>query len=243
MNGPLRNLCAATAAAVLLAGCIFGAATPPASTIDASDGNVLQPVLRVTVDIPSARGAPSDPHTGHAIEFGYTRGAGSSSQALNSNYVAFGGRQFNAPATLNYDFTLSYVDFTYRWRMLDESGTLGFEALSGIAFADLDFAVSSATQRANESLSSPGVQVGLGALWRMRPGTSAHLRGTWFLSGDENGVSKASRSDAYLMQALARHITVRAGYAFWTLDSSRGGGLSPISVEFRGPTLGLEVLF
>lgn len=230
------------ALATALAGCL-GPGVPPASTIHASDGNVRQPVLRAAISIPEPRGAPSNPQTGHALELGFTRGSGSSSQTLASNYVGFGGKQFTAPATLDYDFTLTYLDMAYRFRAVDAGTGLGFEALSGIALAELDFRVASPSQQASESLSSPGLQVGLGALWRPRPGPSLHARAMWFSSYDYDGVSNATRVDVYLAQAVWRHATLRAGYSWWSLESDRGDAVSPISVEFRGPALGLELMF
>jgi len=238
----IARRCIAAALALGLAGCL-GPGTPPASTLNVSDDTVFQPVLRGAVNFPESRAAPSDPHTGHAVEFGFTRGSGSSSQALASNYAYFGGTRFDAPATLSSEFTLTYVDMAYRFRAVDGDTGLGFEALAGIAFAELDLSVSSAGRRASETLSSPGPQLGLGAMWRLRPGTSVHLRGSWFRSTDETEVSQASRYELLLMQSLGRNAALRAGYSWWSLESNRGETVSPIQVEFRGPTLGLEVMF
>jgi hypothetical protein len=234
--------CIAAALTLGLAGCL-GPGTPPASTLNVSDDKVFQPVLRGAAHFPESRAAPSDPHTGHAVEFGFTRGSGSSSQTLASNYAYFGGTQFNAPATLTSDFTLTYVDMAYRFRAVDVDTGLGFEALAGVAFAEFDLSVSSAGRRASETLSSPGPQLGLGAMWRLRPGTSVQLRGTWFRSTDDTEVSHASRYDVALVQSLGRNAALRAGYSWWSLDSDRGETVSPIRVEFRGPTLGLELMF
>src|SRR5262245_55974239 len=167
-----------------------------------SDRNVFQRGLRAELQFPASSSKPSDPHTGSAIEFGYTRGSGSSSQSLASNYAYFGGKQFFAPTTLTTDFTSTYVDMAYRFRAIDRESGLGIEILAGIAFADLEMRVSSASQSGSETLTSPGVQIGLGLLWRVRPGTSVHLRGTSFRSADDNEVSRATRYEASLVQAL-----------------------------------------
>jgi hypothetical protein len=204
---------------------------------------VFQPVLRGAVNFHETSGAaPSDPHTGHAVEFGFTRGRGSSSQELPSNYVSFGGKRFAGPDTLTSDFTHTYLDMAYRFRLVDQRTGLGFEVLTGIAVAEFELSVASPSQRANETLSSPGMQLGTGVLWRARPGTSVHARGAWFRSVDDTEVSHASRYDLFLMQSLGRNAALRAGYAWWSLDSDRGDTISPIKVQFRGPTLGLEIL-
>lgn len=237
--------CLAAALALGLCACAGPGAPPPppATALNISDDNVFQPVLRGAVKFPESRDAPSDPHTGHAVEFGFTRGSGGSSQTLASNYVYFGGTQFNAPTTLTTDFTLTYLDMAYRFRAVDRDTGLGFEVLTGIAFADLDLRVSSPSRQASETLSSPGLQLGLGAMWRLRPGTSVQLRGSWFGSTDKTEVTQASRYDLSLVQALGRNAALRAGYSWWSLESERGDTVSPISVEFRGPVLGLEVMF
>ena len=215
---------------------------PPASKLSVSDNYVFQPVVRVSVQ-PESPSAPSDPHTGSALEIGYTRGSGSSSQDLSSNYVSFGDTRFNAPTRLESNFTVSYVDMAYRFRAIDSNSGLGIEVLTGVAFADLDLRVSSPSQSANETLSSPGAEIGLGALWRIRQGTSLQARGVWFRSFDDTEISRGYRYDVALAQALGRNVAVRAGYSWWRLQSDRGETSSPIVVDIRGPTLGLEILF
>lgn len=215
---------------------------PPASKLTVSDGNVLQPVLRVVVQ-PESKSAPSDPHTGNALEVGYTRGSGTSTQDVSSNYVSFGGKRFDAPTRLDSSFTLTYVDMTWRGRLVDRDSGLGLDLLAGIAGAMFDLEVASGNQRTGESLSSPGAQVGLGVLWRVREGTSLHGRGVWFRSFDDTEISRGYRYDVALAQALGRHVAVRAGYSWWRLESDRGETSSPIVVDIRGPMLGLEILF
>ena len=129
---------------------------------------------------------------------------------------------------------------SYRWRRFFDEGAFGIEALGGVGYADLDFTVRSATQRANEDLSSVGLAVGLGALWRLRPGTSLQGRVTAFGGGD---VSSADRVELFLVQALGRNAAVRAGYASWKIKFDRGDAVSKVEVNFSGPALGLDVMF
>lgn len=242
MNSPVQR-CVVAALALALGACaVYSPSPPPASKLTVSDDNVFQPVMRVVVQSDSAS-APSDPHTGHALELGYTRGSGTSSQDVSSNYVSFGGRRFDAPARLDSSFTLTYVDMTYRGRLVDRDSGLGLDLLVGIAGAQFDLEVASANQRTSESLSSPGGQIGLGVLWRVHEGTSLHARGVWFRSFDVTEISRGYRYDVALAQALGRNVAVRAGYSWWRLQSERGETSSPIVVDLRGPTLGLELLF
>jgi len=229
-----------------LGGCCCGTGIyiPPPSAIEASDDGVFQPVGRLSKSLSRLQGPPSDPQSGHAIELGITRGSGSGSQSLSSNRIVFGNQTFTAPQQMRYEFDLTYLDVSYRWRgFFGESRAFGIEALGGVGSANLDFSARSATQRASEEMSSTGVAGGLGALWRLRPGTSAQFRGTAFFSGEDIGVSEAKRLELYLVQALGPHMALRAGYASWDIKSKRNDSLSPIKVEFSGPSLGLDVMF
>lgn len=219
--------------------------TPPPSTIQASDDGVFQPVGRLSKSLSGLQGPPSEPQSGQAIELGITRGSGNGSQSLGSNRIVFASQTFTAPQQMRYEFDFTYVDMAYRWRQFfGETRAFGVEALTGLGFASLDFSAGSATRRAKEEMSSTGLAVGLGALWRLRPGTSVQLRGSSFYSGDDNGVTRAKRLELHLVQALGHHAALRAGYASWDIESKRrNGSLSPVKVEFSGPTLGLEVMF
>lgn len=244
MGTRFHTLCtlASIALAPALGGCF--STSPPAQTIDISDDNAFQPVLRGSVALTRRDGAPSEARTGHAVEFGGTRATGGSDQSLRAgNYVSIGGSTFNGPATLANEFELRQFEILYRFRAIDRESGLGVDLLAGPAVHQLDVAVKSAASRASEDLTSGGPQLGLGVLWRIGRWTSVHLRGFYFFSGDDVGVTKASRVEAYLSQALGGYLAVRAGYSSWSLKSDRGGAQSPISVEFRGPVLGLEVMF
>ncbi len=215
---------------------------PPPTTIQASDDGVFQPVGRLTVNLSRLQGAPSEPQSGHAIELGVTKASGGGSQTLSSGQqpVVFGSRTFSPPQQLKYDFDFTYADVSYRWRRFFRDGAFGIEALGGVGYADLDFTVRSATQRASEDLSSLGLALGVGALWRLRPGTSLQGRVTAFGGGD---VSSASRIELFLVQALGRNAALRAGYAAWKVESDRGDAVSKVEVNFSGPALGLDVMF
>jgi len=214
---------------------------PPPSTIEASDDGVLQPVARLSVNLSRLQGAPSDPQSGHAIELGFANANGGGSQNLSSNRVVWGNKTFTAPQQLKHEFDFTYLDVSYRYRkFFDESRAFGIEALGGLGYADLDFTVRSATQRASEDLSAVGLALGVGAIWRLRPGTSLQGRVAAFGGGD---ALTATRIELYLVQALGRHAALRAGYAAWKVESDRGDGVSKLELEFSGPALGIDVMF
>jgi hypothetical protein len=226
-----------------LSGCYTGS-PPPAESISMRDDNVFQPGARATFNLSGRRIQPaSAPASGHAVELGFTHGAGSGSQTFNSGYVYFGNSTFNAPAALTYEFDLNYVDLAYRYRYFPGEGAFGIEGLVGAGYADLSFAARSGGTRASESLSTPGMMLAAGVVLRFWRDTTAQARLSGFSSGQEDSVTRATRVELSLLQPLGSSFGLRGGYAWWQLESERGGTTSPISVRMRGPTLGLEVMF
>jgi hypothetical protein len=221
---------------ILLAGCAND------TRIEATDRSVFLPMGRISANLTGRQGTPSDPQGGHAIEFGVSGGSGDDTQRITSSPIVFGGQTFAAPVELRHEFDFRYADVAWRWRKFFGSGGFGIETLAGIGYADLDLSIASATQRANEKLSSWGAAGGFGIVWRFRPGTSLQSRIAVFGSGEDSGVSGASRLDAYIVQALGRNAAVRAGYAAWSVVSERENA-SDIHLRFSGPALGLDLLF
>lgn len=228
--------------ALLLAGLLGGCTSN--TRIEATDRGVFLPVGRVSANITRTQGAPSEPQGGHAIELGMTGGNGNDTQTLSSGQspVGFGGQTFSPPQQLRHELEFRYVDLAWRWRKFLGTGAIGIETLAGVGYADLDMTVSSATQRANEGLNSWGATGAFGLIWRLRPGTSLQGRIAVFGSGDEAGVTRATRLEAFIVQALGQNAALRAGYASWNAYSERENA-SDIHVRFSGPALGLDLLF
>jgi len=227
-----------------LAGC--GTTAIPTTTIDISDRGAFQRSLRVGWNISKVPGAPSDPQSSHGIEIGAMRTSGDDTQdlATGQSPVIFGGTTFNPAQTLRHETDLTYYDVTYRFRRFFGDGSFGIEALAGLAQAILDLTVSSATQRASESLSTTGFQLGVGGIWRLRPGTSLHARYKGFGLGDWNDdVTTVSSTEISLAQAVGRNVVVRGGYAYTKVYSERVDFFSDIKVKLSGPTLRLELQF
>ena len=239
MSPGLRLLAMALAAA--LAGC---ASSPPAESIEVSDNSVLQAGARLTIDLSGRRiQAPSSPASGHAVELAFTRGNGGDTQDLGSGYVTLGGRRFDAPAHLALEFELDYLEASYRFRHFFGEGAFGVEGFAGLGYADLALTARAGALRASESLSTVGAHLGGGLLLRFWRDTTVQLRLAGFASGQEDGVTTATRAELSLVHPLGDHAAVRAGYAWRQLQSERGGTKSPIEVELRGPVLMLEAMF
>ena len=226
-----------------LAGC--GTTAIPTTTIDISDRGAFQPSLRVGWNISKVPGAPSDPQSSHGIEIGAMRTSGDDTQdlATGQSPVIFGGTTFNPAQTLRHETDLRYYDVTYRFHRFFGDGSFGIEALAGLAQAILDLTVSSATQRASESLSTTGFQFGVGGIWRLRPGTSLQARYTWFGSSKYYEDTTVSSLEFSAAQALGHNLVVRGGYAYTKVYSERVDFFSDIKVKLSGPTLRLELQF
>ena len=226
-----------------LAGC--GTTAIPTTTIDISDRGAFQPSLRVGWNISKVPGAPSDPQSSHGIEIGAMRTSGDDTQdlATGQSPVIFGGTTFNPAQTLRHETDLTYYEVTYRFRRFFGDGSFGIEALAGLAQAILDLTVSSATQRASESLSTTGFQFGVGGIWRLRPGTSLQARYTRFGSSKYYEDTTVSSVEFSAAQALGHNLVVRGGYAYTKVYSERVDFFSDIKVKLSGPTLRLELQF
>lgn len=239
--------------AMLLAVLLSGCADLTTKRIEATDNSVFLPEARVSVDISPRGDNPAVPHTGHGIELGVTGGKGDDKQVTDAGDrpVVFGGRTFTSPVELRHEFDFRFASLAYRYRHFfgGPGGTFGIEGVGGLGYAELDLEVASATQRAQEKLGSGGIVLGVGLVWKFWPTTSLQSRLTVFGSGDDEGVSSASRLDVYVVQSLGRHAAVRAGWASWGVRSVREdnedntSGKSPINVRLSGPALGLEVMF
>lgn len=234
----------ALAALAALAACGPRQADP--TTIEARDSTMFQPVLRASVNFAREPVAPSNPQGGHGLELGYSRGRGSDSQTTRASEqpVVFGGQSFASPQDLRHDFDFRFADVSYRWRrFFGPHEPVGFELLAGLGYAQLDLTVSSATQRAQETLDSTGAIGQFGGIWRLRPGTSVQGRLAWYFSGADDGVANAQRLELFLVQALGRNLALRGGYASWHVETDRGRGESNINMRFSGPALGLDLMF
>jgi len=234
-------------------GALLSGAALAQTDIEAVERGTVIPSLRFSFDIAGelATGqGPAVPHSGHGIELGLSGASGKDDQSLGGGeFVRFGNRTFTAASpTLQHDMDFRFFEVAYRYRRFFGSGVFGIEALGGLGFAELDLTTSSATQSANEKMSSGGLVGGFGIVWKFLPAASLQSRFTLFASGDEEGVTAAARLDVNIAWALARNVAVRGGLVSWGIGSSRSQ-TSDTSVNSRiqaglsGLLLGLDVAF
>jgi hypothetical protein len=237
----------AALATLWLAGCVSGTT----SSIDVHDSSIVIPTVRVAVDFNEQPGPPSRVHTSHAVELGLSGANGSDSFPLSAGQppVVFGGEIFAAPQEVRAEFDFRFAELAYRFRYLSERRGIGFEALAGLAYAQLGLRLIGATRTAAERLDGGGVVLSLGTMVRLWPSGSIQLRGSGFASTTSEGVSSVGRYEIAFEQALGRHAALRAGYAGWDVRSRRedddfsASNRSPIRVRFNGPSLGLSLMF
>lgn len=227
-------------AVLALAGCGL-----PTSRIDAEDNRVFIPSMRTALNLSEGEESPSEPQSGHAVEFGYVKARGSDSQSLTAGQapVVIGGQTFSAPQQLINAFDFSFVDVSWRWRKFFDGRPLGLEVLAGLGSSRLDLAVSSPTQQVSESFSTVGPQAGAGLIWRLQSGTSVQARIAGFVSASGRGVNEAVRAELSLAQVLGSNLGLRAGYASWELKGQSQDAISDFRLRFSGPSLLLEMNF
>jgi hypothetical protein len=221
---------------VVLAGCTSSSPT----VIDAK--RVFQPSIRVAIDLKNGEKAASEPKTGHAIEFGYVQAKGGSDQTLAAGQppVIFNQTVFNAPQQIRNDFDMNFTDVSWRWRKFFRERSLGLELTGGLGYSSLGLTVSSPTQSASEHFGGYGPQGGVAFIWRMRPGSSLHVR----VSGFKSEKLRFSREELFFTQALGENLSLRAGYAQWKVnDSVSVFENHSLQMDFSGPMLGLDLSF
>jgi hypothetical protein len=237
---------------MILAAALAGCASTSNTELKITDRGTFIPSLRAGIDISPQVESPSVPHTGHALELGYSGASGDDVQGLAAGEpsIVFGGRTFAAPNSLRHEFDFRFAEVAYRYRrFFGEQRPFGIEALVGLGYAELDLTVASPSESAQEKLSNGGLVGGFGVLWKFLPRTSLQSRFSLFLSGENEDVTAATRFDAYLVQAIGKNVGVRLGITGWGVESSReanNGFSSPnsrIRARFSGLGLGLDVMF
>ena len=230
----------------MLAGCV----TPSYTNIVGTDRGVSTPSVRISgnwTGKDEARGAPSEWQGGIGLEFESSRESGSASQQLSAGQdpVLFQGTTFAGPQNLQHEFDFWFFSFMGRYRAIAASPIpIGVEILVGLGYPVFDLRVSSATQRAEDTLSYGGPTAAIGGVWIMQPGTNLHARYTAFNSvfNHDGYVLNVNRLEAFVTQTLGRHVAVRAGYGSWRMRAN-GDNRSDVYFKFSGPSLGLNLDF
>ena len=233
----MKPICLALGAAILLA--LGGCETT--TRIEARDQRTFVPTLKASFNFGKGVDAPSRPQDGHSVEIEATGAKGSGAQTLGSNdSIVLGGQTFTPPPQqLRHDFSFRYADIAWRWRRFFGGGAAGLEFLAGLGYSGVELSTSSAALQASQGFYTRGVQGGMGFIWRSDAGTSLQLRVTEFASL-RSGVSRASRAEVFLNQALASHVTARIGYTGWEVEGETLSSSSDFRLRFSGPSVGLQ---
>lgn len=226
----------------ILGGC---ASYPPSTAIKASESGVALPSIRISTSLEGpAVGGAADPGTGRAIELSIATGKGRDAQALAAGQqpIIFGDTRttFSGPQSLTHEFDFASYDVNWRARLMGKDRALGLELIAGVGYLRADLTVSSATQRASDTLTGVNLNFGVGGLWRIFPTTLLHGR---VLVGTPLGdFDEAIRIEAFLVQELGRNVAARVGYAAWRIRSEPTD-ISGVKLDASGPSLGLDLNF
>ena len=228
--------CLPVLAAVLLAGCVASG-----TTLEVHDADVFVPNLRVSIG--KGDEAPSALRSGGAFELGVSQARGESTQQLGSGQRStLGSQTFYGPQQIGTEARVTVLDAVGRVRTMGPEQKVGFELFGGLGYARYDFAVLQGGRRFEDGTGAVGLTGGVGLVWRLLPSTSAQGRFTYFASTGVTEKSEIERWDAAAVQALGRNVSLRAGYSWWELKSTRGGS-SDVHARLSGPSLGLELSF
>ncbi len=223
--------------------CLFLGACVGTTRIEVKDRDVVVPSLRIVwqkSELWEPVDEPSSARRGLRVELDLSAGRGRSSQDLAAGQapIKFNGASFVGPQTIDQRFDFFFVGLAAGTSFFPGDGAVGFEALVGGGYSALDLRLDSGSQRVKDELSSVGVTVALGILWRARPRTTVQGRWTAFTALDEpSGVTAV---ELVATQAVGRHVKLRGGYAQWEVEANSG---SDIEIEFSGPLLGFELDF
>lgn len=225
-----RAFVAATTAA-LVAGCV----NSPRTALDVDESGVITPSARFVI------GAQD----GVGFELGVSGARGRASQSTRAGDppVEIGDGSFPSPDALRNEVQVRIADAAVRLRRFTGDGLLGLELLGGVSLMWVDITTTNAQRSASEDRTATGLLLGIGGIWRVRPGTEVQARyslassfGDWLYETDVHRVELA------LAQALGRHVSLRGGYQVWSIDS-KSPGSSEVNARLRGPMLGVEITF
>ncbi len=240
----LGKLLVLNAGLAAFATCLFLGACVSTTPIEVKDRDVVVPSLRIVwqkSELWEPVGEPSSMRRGRRVELDLSAGRGRSSQDLAAGQepIVFNGASFLGPQTIEQRFDFLFASLAAGRSFFPGDGAVGFEVLVGGGYSALDLRLDSGSQRVKDELSSVGVTVAVGILWRARPRTTVQGRLTKFTAPFDEP-SEVTAVELVAMQAVGRHVKLRGGYAQWEVEADSG---SDIGIEFSGPLLGFELDF
>jgi hypothetical protein len=193
-------------------------------------------------------------HTGssHAIDMGFSVGKakGKQDREVGDQPIIFGNTPFlGAAGDIDWTSNIRIAHIGYRPRFWFGQSQFAIEGVIGAGWAGLGVkGVAANGQTASEQLSNGGGVFGLGGIWRFASATALQLRALQFVSGDKEGVTRASHGEVSVTHALGKNFQIRGGLGFISAYSARENGdssvlKSPIRAGGFGLVLGVDFVF
>jgi hypothetical protein len=218
--------------------------------VDAGGGAVIGNV-GVSIDVVGNSTLANHTASSHAIDLGfsYAKARRKQQREAGDQPVVFGGQTFpGALGDIEWTSNIQLAHVGYRPRFWFGQSGFAIEGVIGAGWAGLGLKGEATGVSASERLSSGGGVFGLGGIWRFAQNTALQVRFLQFVSGDEEGVTSASRGDVSVTHALGKNFQVRAGLGYLTAYSARENAdeanlKSPIRAGGVGLLLGLDLVF
>jgi len=241
------------AAVALLAPC--AAFANQTDDVKAGGGAVI-PSFGVSIDVAGKSAVQDHTTLSHAIDMGfsYARSKHKQDRDPGDQPVNFGGQSFMETGGTNdgdiewtSNIQLAHIGYRPRWWIANSNFAL--EGVIGLGWAGLGIkGVSSSGKSAAERMSSTGIVLGLGGIWRFAQATSLQVRWLGFGSGDDEGVSSAGRFDIAVAHSVSKNVLVRGGFGVVSAYSARENAddniiKSPIRASGGGLFLGVDFTF
>jgi hypothetical protein len=236
------------AALALLAPC--AALANVTEDIEAGGGAVI-PSIGLSIDIAGNSKLQGHTPLSHAIDMGFSYARAKHKQELETGdgNVVFGGTTFMPAQDIDWTSNVQLAHIGYRPRYWFGQSGFAIEGVIGLGWAGLGLkGVGSTGQTAAERMSNGGVVFGLGGLWRFASNTALQVRFLAFGSGEDEGVTSASRWDITVTHALAKNFQVRGGLGILGARSAREDAdssivKSPVNAGGAGLFLGVDFVF
>ena len=236
------------AALALLAPC--AALANVTEDIDAGGGALIGSI-GMSIDVVGNSTLRNRTPWSHAIDasFAYAKAKRKQDLETGDGPVIFGGTTFVGPQEIEWSSNIQLAHVGYRPRYWFGQSDFAIEGVIGVGYAGLGLkGEGQFGQTASERLSNGGVVLGLGGLWRFANNTALQIRFLGFGSGEDEGVTSASRWDITVTHALGKNFQVRAGLGWLTAYSAREDAdstivKSPIRAGGGGLVLGVDLVF
>jgi hypothetical protein len=214
-------------------------------------GGAIIPSVGLTVDVVGRSALQNHSPSSHSIDLGfaYAHVKRKQEHEFGDGPINFGGQTFMGQQDINWTSNVQLAHIGYKPRFWFGDSDWAIEGVIGVGWAGLGIkGVGANGLTASERMSNGGLVLGLGGIWRFASATSLQLRLLGFGSGEDEGVTSASRWDLTVTHALGKNFQFRGGLGILNAYSARENAdsnivKSPIRAGGAGLTLGFDVIF